>query len=121
MNRSSNLINQVRIRQIPRHFSWLDHRLIHENYLQKVSCAGCSLYLFLTCVGDELGLSYYSEQAIKTRLHHLDVKSARAELLECGLIAYNKPFYQVLSLPAKQQNLEQGTNPDALRSWLKEL
>ena len=59
-----------------------------------------ALYLFLITVDDAQGLSYYSDHSIVDRLpldcHRLP--KARGELLKAGLIAYEKPIYQVLAL-----------------------
>ena len=68
MKESQGLLNPHRLRKIPRHYSWLDHRLIHKGYLKEISAEASSLYLFLVCVGDQQGLSYYSDGAIKKRL-----------------------------------------------------
>ena len=51
-------------------------------------------------VGDALGLSYYGDKAVESYLP-LDTRAllrARRELVQVGLIAYERPFYQVLSL-----------------------
>jgi len=52
-------------------------------------------------VADSDGLSYYSEDSL---CEHLNFKpselwTSRLELVDAGLIAYRRPFYQVLSLP----------------------
>jgi hypothetical protein len=54
----------------------------------------------LASVADAEGLSYYSEASLLRRLNmDLVVLSAsRRQLVQAGLIAYEKPFYQVLSL-----------------------
>ena len=51
-------------------------------------------------MADAEGLSYYSEASLMRRLNmDLVVLSAsRRQLIQAGLIAYEKPFYQVLSL-----------------------
>jgi hypothetical protein len=63
------------------------------------------LYLFLVTVCDGEGLSYYSDRAI-TGLLPLDgsaLARARQQLLAAGLIAYQKPLYQVLALDPPRQ------------------
>ena len=52
-------------------------------------------------VGDAQGLSYYSEAAIgrQLKLDLLPLASARQQLELAGLIACQKPLYQVLALP----------------------
>jgi len=106
MKKSPGLINPDRLRKIPRHFSWLDHSLIHNGHLKSVSSEACSLYLFLVCVSDPQGLSYYSDSAIRKRLSLSGISAARQELESADLIAYSSPFYQVLSLSVKTQSAE---------------
>lgn len=96
-----NPIRPSRVRSLPKSYSWLDHRLVHEGYLKKLSCEAATLYLFLLTVGDRFGMSYYSERAICKRLNVGKVYAARDELIAADLLAYAKPIYQVLSLPEK--------------------
>jgi len=58
------------------------------------------LYLLLVTVGDAEGLSYYSENKIAELLsmRGAEVIEARRQLIVADLIAYERPFYQVLSL-----------------------
>ena len=118
MNTTKHLIFPERLRKIPRYFSWLDHKLVRNGYLKRCSSDGACLYLFLTCVGDQFGLSYYSDKAINKHLNIADLAIARRELLEADLIAYAKPFYQVLELrtiskqPAKPAVILDKTDPN---------
>jgi len=88
------------LRKIPKHFSWLDHRLVRECYIDRCSHQAAALYLFLVTVADAQGLSYYSDQTLSQRLTMEDnaLNSARQELIEIGLVAHQKPLYQVLAL-----------------------
>ena len=91
-----------RLRQVPRQFSWIDHRLVRDRHIVGRSAEALSLYLFLVTVADGSGLSYYSDQGI-CQLLPLDaaaLAAARRELVAAGLIAYQKPLYQVLALDA---------------------
>jgi hypothetical protein len=94
------LICPQRIRKVPDQFSWVDHRLIRDRYIDRCSHKAAALYLFLVAVADAKGLSYWSDPSIEKRLSmdagQLD--SARTELIRVSLIAYEKPLYQVLSL-----------------------
>ena len=36
-----------RIRTIPAHFSWVDHRLVRERYIERCDACAAALYLFL--------------------------------------------------------------------------
>jgi hypothetical protein len=89
-----------RVRKVPKSFSWIDHRLIRKKYLDRISHPAAALYLFLVCVGDDKGLSYYGDQSIMKTLS-MDpqaLQSARTELIRTGLIAWQPPIYQVLCL-----------------------
>ena len=97
-------IKPTRVRSLPKSYSWLDHRLVHDGYLKKLSSEGATLYLFLLTVGDRFGMSYYSESAIYKRLNVSDIYVARDELIAADLLAYAKPIYQVLSLAEKVKN-----------------
>ncbi|MBW2205603.1 MAG: hypothetical protein JRD47_09555 [Deltaproteobacteria bacterium] len=95
-----HLICPQRIRKIPKQFSWLDHRLVRDHYIERCSHSAAALYLFLVTVADAQGLSYYSERVISQRLD-MDANTlaqTRKELIRIGLIAYQKPLYQVLAL-----------------------
>ncbi len=95
-----HLIYPQRIRKIPKQFSWLDHRLVRDHYIDRCSHSAAALYLFLVTVADAQGLSYYSDLVISQRLD-MDTNTlaqTRKELIRIGLIAYQKPLYQVLAL-----------------------
>src|ERR1700738_1147519 len=46
-----------RIRTIPAHFSWVDHRLVRERYIERCDACAAALYLFLVTVADAQGLT----------------------------------------------------------------
>lgn len=78
----------------------MDHRLIRQARLRPCEARAWALYLFLICVADVEGLSYYSEASLARHLN-CDITSlsaARQQLLDADLIAYSKPLYQVLAL-----------------------
>jgi hypothetical protein len=89
-----------RLRKVPPQFSWIDHRLVRENYFTRCDPPAWTLYLFLVCVADAEGLSYYSDVSLIRRLKMdpLQLSASRQQLLQAGLIAYQKPLCQVLSL-----------------------
>lgn len=95
-----HLIRSDRLRVVPPQFSWVDHRLVREGHIAKVSCEALALYLFLVTVADSEGLSFWSDRSIVRRLHLNEswLKTARAELVDAELIAHESPLYQVLSL-----------------------
>ena len=88
------------IRTIPEQFSWVDHRLVRDHHIERLSHEACALYLFLVTVADGQGLSYYADVSLCERLG-MDapaLASARSCLLKIRLVAYKKPLYQVLAL-----------------------
>ncbi len=94
------VLNPQRVRQVPRTFSWIDHRLVQDGHISRCSHEALALYLFLVTVADAEGLSYYSDTKA-SRLLNMEEStliSARRQLLRAGLIAYRHPLYQVLSL-----------------------
>lgn len=94
------LLCPERLRQTPTQFSWIDQRLVRDRHIMKISHPEQGLYLFLTTVADAQGLSYYSDRTVAEllRMPPEILIRARRGLMEHGLIAYQKPFYQVLSL-----------------------
>jgi len=94
------IIDPERIRRIPKQFSWVDHRLVQDGYIQRCHAESLALYLFLTAVSDSQGLSYYGDSSISKHLHLSTnaLAHARQELIKQALIAYRKPLYQVLDL-----------------------
>lgn len=94
------VLNPERLRKVPSQFSWIDHRLVRENYFLRCDHAAWALYLFLTSVADAEGLSYYSDASLMRRLKmdQVGLSASRQQLVQAELIAYEKPLYQVLSL-----------------------
>lgn len=94
------VLNSERLRKVPPQFSWIDHRLVRENYFTRCDHSAWTLYLFLVSVADAEGLSYYSDASLMRRLKmdEMALYASRRQLLQTGLIAYDKPLYQVLSL-----------------------
>ena len=89
-----------RIRQIPAQFSWVDHRLVRQRHIERCDPPAAALYLLLVTVADGQGLSYYSDAALVRclSLTAARLSQARGDLLRVGLIAYQRPLYQVLAL-----------------------
>ena len=94
------LLCPERARHIPEQFSWVDHRLVRDRHIERCGTAALALYLLLITVGDAEGLSYYSDTKVAqlTSMDEHELRKARRELIDAGLIAYRKPLYQVLSL-----------------------
>jgi len=89
-----------RLRRIPGQFSWVDQRLVRDGYLQHCDHSALALYLVLITVSDAEGLSYYSDGSLERmlKMEHGQFLSARRQLCQAGLIVYEKPLYQILSL-----------------------
>ena len=89
-----------RLRKVPAQFSWLDQRLVRQRHVQRCDHAALALYLVLVTVADAQGLSYYSDESLKRmlRLDQGQLQTARGQLCQHGLIAYQEPLYQVLCL-----------------------
>jgi len=71
---------------------------VREQHIDRLSHGAAALYLFLCTVADKNGLSYYSDRSLARRLQMpaMQLDSARAELVEADLIAYQAPLYQLL-------------------------
>lgn len=111
------------MRKIPRQFSWIDHRLVREGYIEQCSHSALALYLFLLTVGDSKGLSYYSEPSLMKRLSmdEINLKRSRQELIYAGLIAYQEPVYQVLALDYRKNTDKTTESPKSFSDILKKL
>lgn len=106
-----NPVLSTRIRKIPKSFSWLDHRLVRDRHIENLNHSQAALYLFLVCVADEKGLSYYGDPALMKKLGMAQVclNKARSGLIQNNLIAWQKPIYQVLSLEPIPDGTRTGT------------
>jgi hypothetical protein len=94
------ILDAGRVRRIPPSFSWIDRRFVSEEWIDRLERDQILLYLFLVTVADRDGLSYYSDRriALTLKISVEGLERARDELLRHGLIAYDAPLYQVLSL-----------------------
>ena len=103
--KTKRLILPLRERQLPPHWSWIDHRLVREDYMSRCEPEAWMLYLFLITVGDAQGLSYYSDAGIARRLDFTEqtLQEARTQLCRADLVAYQKPLYQVLDLGPRSE------------------
>ncbi|MFZ4396909.1 MAG: hypothetical protein ACOYOU_14945 [Kiritimatiellia bacterium] len=90
----------ARVRRVPPHFSWVDHRLVRDGHMAGPGPEALALYLALVSVGDADGVSWYSTGLLARLLglEYTRVDRARQALTERSLIAFEAPFYQVLSL-----------------------
>ena len=95
-------VDSTRIRKMPRQFGAIDRSLIYQGHIQKLCTEETALYALLICVSDPQGLSYYSDRRLceLLRLSNEAVLRARLGLIRNGFILYERPFYQLLDLPA---------------------
>jgi hypothetical protein len=107
------LLRPERLRRVPSSFSWLDHRLMREGIVLRLQPAELLLYFFLVLVGDREGLSFYSLKSIARylKLPPDVLEKTRRSLCQRGLIAYQEPLYQVLSLPVNQEQVTPPPRP----------
>jgi len=108
-------ISFPKLRKVPRQFSWVDQRLVRERYIDQLSHEACALYLFLVTVADAQGLSYYADPSLCQRLSLTctALHQARQTLIARGLVAYQRPLYQVLALDADPRGAPTSTSPVA--------
>jgi len=110
MKIEKRILSPDRLRRCPAQFSFVDHRLVRAGYLRRAEAKAWALYLVLVTVGDEHGLSYYSDPSL-ARLLALspeEIVAARRQLLAAEMIAYEEPLYQVLALAPAGSGLEGG-------------
>lgn len=91
-----------RLRKLTRQvgFGWIDRRLLYEGHIGRCDAQALALYLLLTIVADAQGLSFYADATLERLLLMAPgaVARARTHLIRAGLIAYQAPVYQLLSL-----------------------
>lgn len=112
MRVKKRVLDPERLRRVPAQFSWIDQRLVRERYLQRCDVHALALYLVLITVADAQGLSYYADATLSRYLSIEEprLRQARSDLIHAGLIAYEAPLYQVLSLdepaPARSGSMQ---------------
>lgn len=94
-------VDPNRIRHMPPQFAPLDRRLVYDRLIGRLTHPQVALYVFLQCVADAAGLSYYSDQRICDTLHFTasELRDARQGLIQHQFLLYRKPMYQCLDLP----------------------
>lgn len=94
-------VDTKRIRHMPTQFAPIDRRLVYDRHICRLTHQQLSLYVFLQCVGDAAGLSYYSDGRICEYLNFTlsQLHDARQGLIQRQFILYRKPIYQLLDLP----------------------
>lgn len=92
-------VDPARVRKLPPHFGWVDHRLrdrLHELTLEEIA-----LLLFLHIAADKNGCSFWADSTVAKKLGLREglVVAARSGLLSKGFIAYRYPLYQLVIPP----------------------
>ena len=92
-------IDPARVRAVPRHFAWADHRL--RDRLGNLTLEEVALLFFLHLAADRNGCSFWSDASIakKLCLREDKIAAARGGLVQRGFVAYRYPLYQLLPLP----------------------
>lgn len=95
-------VDPTRVRTLPRHFAWVDHRL--RDRLRELSLEEIALLFFLHLAADKTGCSFWADSTIAKRLRLREgaVAHARVGLVSKGLIAYRYPLYQLLPVGPAQ-------------------
>lgn len=98
-------ISLAKLRRVPPQFSWVDQRLVRERGIDHLSHEACALSLFLVTVADAQGLSFYADRSLCQRLSMAlpVLHQARQALIPRGLVAYQRPLYQVLALGREER------------------
>ncbi len=71
MTISKRALLPERLRTVPAHFSWLDHRLVREHFIERAEVDAWALYLFLVTVADAHGVSYYADATLGLQVSNL--------------------------------------------------
>jgi hypothetical protein len=108
-----------RRRKVPAQFSWVDQRLVRDRHICRCGPEALALYLLLVTVADAEGLSYYADgtAAGLLSMDEKKLRAARRELVAAGLIAYQKPLYQVLSLDPEDAQTDTRGRAEGLASF----
>jgi hypothetical protein len=107
-----------RIRKISGSFSWIDHRILTDGFLNAMTSHEILLYFFFVLVGDKNGVSFYSYDKIcqLLKIELADYIKARDLLLKRSLIACHQGQFQVLELPKQQIQVNEPQRSDEFRS-----
>lgn len=96
-------LDRQRVRQIPSHFAWADHRL--RERLGGLSLEEIAVLFFLHLAADRNGCSFWADATLarKLGLPEGEVIQARYALEAKGFILYRFPLYQLLALDGGPQ------------------
>lgn len=91
-------VDPSRVRTLPAHFAWLDHRL--RDRLRDLGLEAIALLVFLHLAADRTGCSFWADATIakKLGLREDDIGAARDRLIAQGLVASRSPLSRLLPL-----------------------
>ena len=94
-------VDSQRVRTMPAQFGAVDRRLVYQKHIRRMSVEQIALYVFLQCVSDAQGLSFYSDERVCEELHlsRGALGEAREALVQDAFLLYHRPIYQLLNLP----------------------
>ena len=94
-------VDPERVRTIPVQFGAVDRQLVYGKHIRRMRTDEIALYVFLQCVSDAEGLSFYSDERVCEYLHFSlnGLWKAREGLVQGGFLLYSRPIYQLLNLP----------------------
>jgi hypothetical protein len=103
------------LRRVPPQFSWGDQRLVRARYSDQLSHEACARALFLVTVAAAQGLSDYAAPSVCQRLSLTGpaLHPARQVLITRGLVAYQRPLYQVFALDTAPREAPPRASTDA--------
>lgn len=116
------LLDRHRVRRIQDGFSWIDRRFVRDGWAERLSREAVLVYLFLVAVADKDGLSFWGDLRVAgtLKLPPDALSAARDELVRAGLVAWERPLYQVLDLTPRAAAPREGT-ATSLSEILREL
>ena len=98
-------VDPQRVRTMPTQFGAVDRQLVYQKHIRRMSAEQIALYVFLQCVSDAQGLSFYSDERVceELNLSHSALQEAREALVQDAFLLYRRPIYQLLNLPAPME------------------
>lgn len=98
-------VDPERVRTMPAQFGAVDRRLVYQKHIRRMSVEQIALYVFLQCVSDAQGLSFYSDERVceELSLTFDGLWEAREALVHGGFLLYRRPIYQLLNLPMPRE------------------
>ena len=107
-------ISLAQLRRVPPQFSWVDQRLVRERVIDHLSHEAWTLSLFWVTVADAQGWSFYAARSLCQRLSMAlpVLHQAPQALIQRGLVASQRPLYQVLALGREERAEPARSSPD---------